>query len=373
MNLIPSTPASWKEPSKLNLRNGEDKKLLQQLIDSQEINEVIDPIEESITELYHIKFPSEIDSIDQQNFTRFQRNLIQESSDGYGIWAHFSWSKKLVHFPTKQHWHVLRTSRNRNLVTEEEQNILFNSTVLILGLSVGSSVVESLLAQGIGGKYILVDLDTLSPSNLNRIRVPYDQIGVHKVDVIAKKVSEFDPYIEQVHFREGLNEKNLAEIIAQHRPSVVIDEMDNLKMKLLLRQKAKEHQIPVLMATDDGDNVLLDIERFDQNPNAPVLHGKLPQEIIDSVLNGEKLPREKAGMIIGEYFVGWENVPPRMVASLKEVGKTLPSWPQLGGAAEYAGVTSAYCVKKILLNESLDSGRFLIGPDIQLAKANNQI
>jgi hypothetical protein len=52
-----------------------------------------------------------------------------------------------------------------------------------------------------------------------------------------------------------------------------------------------------------------------------------------------------------------------MFKSLAEVSKTLPSWPQLGGAATQAGVAIAYAARRIILGQPIDAGRFIIGPD----------
>jgi hypothetical protein len=92
----------------------------------------------------------------------------------------------------------------------------------------------------------------------------------------------------------------------------------------------------------------------------------LPQDVVDKVLSAEKLNRQEMGAIIGRYFVNLENVPIRMLESLMEVGKTLPSWPQLGSAAVLSGLYVAYATKKILLGLPLNEGRFLMGPDQQL-------
>jgi tRNA A37 threonylcarbamoyladenosine dehydratase len=88
---------------------------------------------------------------------------------------------------------MVRTSRNRNLINEEEQSRLYNASVLIAGMSVGSNVVEALVSQGIGGKFILADMDIVEPSNLNRIRSPLHHVGLHKVDAISRKVWESIP------------------------------------------------------------------------------------------------------------------------------------------------------------------------------------
>lgn len=355
----------WSQPLVLDLNKSGDVAKFKQLASEGKINYVSDRIYDAIEELYHIENPAQIDKLDEKQFRMYLNKI--GNTDLYGKWVYFPWNGTLVHFPDVEGLRRLRGSRNRNLITEDErQKLVDNKTILILGLSVGSNVVDSLIMQAIGSRYILVDMDHLGPTNLNRIRSSYDQIGIHKVDLVAKKISELDPYIEQVHYRDGINELNLEEILEKYKPNIIIDEMDSLRMKILIRQRARDTGTPVLMATDDGDDILLDIERFDLNNKQPILHGVLPQHIIDDIVASKKMTRQQSGSIIGTYFVGLNNVPVRMMESLMEVGKTLPSWPQLGAAAVLSGLYVAYATKKILLGLPLNSGRFLMGPDAQL-------
>ncbi len=358
---------NWNTPLILDMNVEKDVTTLKTLSDEGKITYVADATEEAIEELYHIQYPAQIDKLDDKQFASFAAEFGSGDTDCYGFWVYFPWNGVVVHFPTQEDLGKLRGSRNRNLITDTERLTLSNNkTILILGLSVGSNVVDSLLMQGIGSRYILVDMDTLGPTNLNRIRSSYDQLGVHKVDVVAKKISELDPYIQQVHYKDGINETNLEEILQKYRPDIIVDEMDSLRMKVVIRQRARAESIPVLMATDDGDDILLDIERFDLDNQQPILHGVLPQSIVEDILANKKMSRQESGAIIGKYFVGLHNVPIRMMESLLEVGRTLPSWPQLGAAAVLSGLYVAYAAKKILLGQPINAGRFLMGPDEQL-------
>jgi len=357
----------WEQPTVFDLNSPQDAEGLKSLISSGSVTRISDEADEAAEELYHIDNPAQIDSLDQAAYDRYKASLGDGDMGKYGQWVFYPWSGTLVHFPNADDLRRLRGSRNRNLITEEERQALIdNKTILILGLSVGSNAVDSLLMQGVGSKYILVDMDSLAPTNLNRIRAAYEQVGIHKVDVVAKKISELDPFITQVHYKEGLNDDNIEQILSEHKPDIIIDEMDSLHLKLVIRLKAKEIGIPVIMATDDGDDILLDIERFDQDKDQPILHGIMPQEVIDTILAKNQMSRQEMGAIIGKYFVNLENVPVRMLESLMQVGKTLPSWPQLGGAAVLSGLYLAYAAKKILLNQPLNAGRFLMGPEQQL-------
>lgn len=359
-----SDDLAWKDTLIFNLKNDEDKAGLYTLKKSGRVTKTIDNIDLAFGELFDIEYPSKKDTKLQSEIDEFVGNKIGVSKLEYGNWVFFPWSGYLIHFPEQDDLRKLRTSRNRNLINSEEQTKLYNAKILILGLSIGSNVVEALVSQGIGGVLGIVDLDVLEPTNLNRVRSSYCEIGQHKVDVVAKKISEIDPFIKQFHFKEGISESNYQNMISEIKPDVIIDEMDDLRMKILIREYSMVHKIPIVMATDDGDDVLLDIERFDTDGVNKIFHGILPIDIINKVKNNEIKNRNELGRIIGEYFVGFDNVPVRMMESLQEVGLTLPSWPQLGGAAAMAGIAVAYAVKEIILSNETKSKRLLCGPSI---------
>jgi hypothetical protein len=325
---------------------------------------VEDRIGLAVDELFDIAYPAKKDSKTEQEVATYKKSLFSDDGE-WGQWFYYPWLNKLVHFPPKAELRALRTSRNRNLINTNEQAKLYAATILIIGMSVGSNVAEALVGHGIGGKLILVDMDSLEPSNLNRIRSPYHHIGLHKVEAISRRIWEIDPYIEIAAEHNGLNEENIDRLLNNNGVDVVVDEMDDLRMKIILREAAKQAHLPVVMAADDGDGALVDIERYDLKPETPIFMGQVPQDVLERIKAGS-LPRAELGKMIGQYFVGIENIPARMFESLAEVGKTLPSWPQLGGAATLAGVSLAYAIRRILLGEPLREGRILVSLEEKL-------
>lgn len=330
---------------------------------------VHDEVNRALTELFDIAHPEKKDSKTESEVAEYVRLTTNNDTDNWGSWVFYPWLNQVVHMPPKEELRALRTSRNRNLITAEEQNRLYKATILIIGMSVGSNVVEALVSQGVGGKLVLIDMDIIEPSNLNRIRAPYHHVGLHKVEAISRKVWEIDPYIEITAYNDGLTESNIDQIFSDNDIEIVIDEMDELRMKILLRQKAKLQKLPVIMAADDGDDTLIDIERYDLKSGLELFNGLIPAEILEKVMQ-QTLPCAQTGMLIGKYFVGPEHIPLRMYQSLNEVGKTLPSWPQLGGAATLSGVTLTYIARKIILGQNIRDGRILISLDQKLNLAH---
>jgi molybdopterin/thiamine biosynthesis adenylyltransferase len=350
-----SKPQNWSEPEILNTRDKKSNLRINELLNNNEIINVYDSIDVAINELYFETYPAQKDNIKKQTHNNFVSSIGDKKS--FGNWVYFPWNKSLIHFPDKSEYQQLRTSRNRNLITSTEQKKLLSATILIAGLSVGSNVVEALLSQGIGSHYILIDLDNIEPTNLNRIRAPFRDVGISKVDAIAKKISEVDPYIQISCFRSGLNKNNLSKIIMASKPQVLIDEMDDLLMKVELRNQCKTNSLPVIMATDNGDGAILDVERYDLDSDIKIFNGLIPDDILDKLKNGN-LTRPEAGQLIGKYFVGFDRVSRRMIESLSEVGISLPSWPQLGSAAALSGLLASYATKKILLGVEFVDNRF---------------
>ena len=54
------------------------------------------------------------------------------------------------------------------------------------------------------------------------------------------------------------------------------------------------------------------------------------------------------------------------------MGKALVSGPQLGGAGMLSGASVAYCVRKIILGEPLESNRAVISLDEKLVPGYNE-
>jgi len=324
-----------------------------------------DHIDLAVSELFDISHPEKKDTKTSLEVEAFGKQLSEGDLFQWGEWVYYPWLNKLVHFPPVEKLRALRTSRNRNLVTTDEQKTLYAATLLIIGMSVGSNIVEALVSKGIGSTLILVDMDIIEPSNLNRIRSPYHHVGLHKVEAISRKVWEIDPFIEIHAYNDGLNEENLEEILREKKPDVIVDEMDDLRLKIVLREHAKAARIPVVMAADDGDDALIEIERFDLREDLPLFGDRIPDDVINRIKEGG-IPRAEMGVMIGRHFVGPEHIPLRMYESLMEVGKTLPSWPQLGSAAALSGISVAYVIKKILLGHKVREGRTLVSLEEKL-------
>jgi hypothetical protein len=354
-------PMEWQKPTQYDLSYTEDRMAVEEGLQSGAIKTVVDRIDHIANDLYDLQNPSEKD--DHAKRAAFIGDVTSQGA-AFGRWFHFPWDGTLVRFPDQDVHQALQTSRNRDLVTAEEQRLLSEKTIGIFGLSVGSNVAEKLAMSGIGGTLLMGDPDRIEPSNLNRINGGYTDIGVRKVDRMGRVISELNPYLSQVHFKEGFGTDMLDEL-ASHSPDLLFDEMDSLQAKLAIREFAKERGIPLIMATDVGHVSLIDVERHDIEDVKP-FDGRLEDAELDALRTGNVTPQQMGGLMV--KIVGMKHISPRVLASLQQVGKTLPGLPQLGTTAGIGGAAGADIARSILLNRNVPSGRYTPDMVTQLSR-----
>lgn len=316
--------------------------------------EVHDTIEMQLRDLFktiHVKVP-----VTNETLEEFRKETLGgRSIEEYGTWVYFPWRRTLVHLLPKNEFISLRTNRNCYKITPEEQEELGQKTLGLVGLSVGYSVALALALERGFGELRLADFDELDLSNLNRIPSAVHGLGVPKVILAARTLFELDPYLNIEIFPEGLNEKNLEEFFRGGKGlDLVIDECDGFEMKILLRQAAKRHRIPVVMETSDRG--LMDVERFDLEPDRPIFHGRL--EGIDPK-NLRNMNLEQTLSILTR-FTDVDGLSLRAKVSLLEVGQSIRTWPQLGSAILHGGGAVADTVRRILLDQAHSSGRYSV-------------
>jgi len=186
-------------------------------------------------------------------------------------WAYYPWRRTVVAVLGPRAFRAVRLDRNRNMITAEEQARLGALRIGVAGLSVGHVIAHTLVAQGMCGELRLADFDLLDLSNLNRVPATVFDLGINKVEVAARRIAELDPYLQVGVLAAGLTVDTVDEFL--DGLDIVVEECDSLDMKALVREGARARRIPVLMASSDRG--LLDVERFDLEPQRPILHGLL--------------------------------------------------------------------------------------------------
>jgi hypothetical protein len=273
----------------------------------------------------------------------------QSVQDEAQRWVYYPWRRAVVRLLGPRSFGLLRLDRNRNKLTRAEQAQQRRLRIGIVGLSAGHSIAHVLAMEGLAGELRLADFDTVELSNLNRIPGSVLDLGINKAVVAARRIGEIDPYLRVVTIPEGIREDNLGSFL--DGLDLVIEECDSLDVKLLVREAARERRIPVLMETSDRG--ILDVERYDLEPDRPIFHGLLPG--IHSSDLASLTIAQKAPYVL--RILGAADITSRGAASLLEVGDTITGWPQLGSEITLGAATAAAAVRRIGLAGHLPSGR----------------
>jgi len=120
----------------------------------------------------------------------------------------------------------------------------------------------------------------------------------------------------------------------------------------MIRQLAQKYKIPVLMATDTGDGALIDIERYDLNEKTIPFGGRLdltkkPDDFLKVALS----------------VISPEHIPITLQDRFFEIGKTIPTHPQLANSAYFSGTVVSYLVRMLANKREIVDDRVYIDYD----------
>ena len=145
--------------------------------------------------------------------------------------------------------------------------------VCVIGVGgVGSWAVEGLARSAIG-KITMIDLDHLSESNINRqLHALTDTLGKSKVDALAERIAQINPYCVVTRVEEFIDPDNVATLIPVGQFDYVIDAIDNTRAKTALVVHCRANRIPLVTIGSAGGQVdptriaVCDLSRTEQEP-----------------------------------------------------------------------------------------------------------
>lgn len=203
-----------------------------------------------------------------------------------------------------ERWHRLAlVTSNAKLLTDPEGRLsaeqirrrLESAVVGFVGASLGSNVIEGVVREMRPRAAKLADPDYLEATNLNRLqhgsirylsqprgqrRDPRDSFEtqfVNKAVLVAYENQLVDPYTDWYVYEEGVLRANLDQFLlggeGEPRLDYVVEEADDIRIKLEVRRKAREYGIPVFMATDAGHRSLVQFQDFAADRAAPLGYG----------------------------------------------------------------------------------------------------
>ncbi|HWQ78014.1 MAG TPA: tRNA threonylcarbamoyladenosine dehydratase [Anaerovoracaceae bacterium] len=172
-------------------------------------------------------------------------------------------------------------SRTELLLGAEGMNKLARSRVAIFGIGgVGTFAVEALARSGVGA-LDLVDDDKVCLTNINRQLIATRKtVGKKKVEVMRDRVLEINPNAK-VEIHETFYGAETADQFDLGLYDYIIDAIDTVTAKLILIQRAKEKNVPIISCMGAGNKLdptrleVADISKTSMCPLAKVMRTEL--------------------------------------------------------------------------------------------------
>lgn len=172
-------------------------------------------------------------------------------------------------------------SRTSLLIGEDNLNKLKNKKVALFGIGgVGSYVAEALARCGIG-RFMIVDSDKVDVTNINRqIIALFSTIGKDKVQVSKDRILDINPDAEVDPICSFVNSENIDSFKFEEF-DYIVDAIDTVTSKLLIIEKAKKMNIPIISCMGTGGKInpsmltVTDIKKTHTCPLAKVMRREL--------------------------------------------------------------------------------------------------
>jgi molybdopterin/thiamine biosynthesis adenylyltransferase len=229
--------------------------------------------------------------------------------------------------------------RNFPLISEEEQRMIKNLKIAIVGLGALSFAAEYLARMGVEN-FVLVDGDKVEVVNINHQKYTLrDDIRKNKAQTLAESLLKINPEIKVTALPTFLLEKNFDELWNNYlfNIDIIIDGIDPIPGILVSRklaQKCKEQNIIYLYPLDLGNGALVitNAEKF------------------LSLLKGDE-PLEMLMKMIQKVVI---NIPTRNEAIFEKLMKReLEYYPQTVVAAVTASVITAAVILQIVQGKKI--------------------
>jgi tRNA A37 threonylcarbamoyladenosine dehydratase len=146
-------------------------------------------------------------------------------------------------------------SRTTQLIGENAVQKLQAATVAVFGLGgVGSYVAETLARLGVG-RFVLVDNDVITLSNLNRQLIAlHSTLGKSKTEMMRDRILDINPQAS-VEIHTLFFEESTAGAFDFHRYSAVADAIDSIPSKILLIERATAAGVPIVSCMGTGNKL----------------------------------------------------------------------------------------------------------------------
>jgi hypothetical protein len=190
------------------------------------------------------------------------------------------------------------TSRNRGLISEEEQRKLRNTRFVIAGCgSTGGACIMPLVRSG-AERFVLLDPGAYEVSNLNRQDAMLSDVGKNKAQATLDRIIAVNPFASAEAHPQGVRPDEVDEVLQEQ--DLVIDAVDvttseGVAAKLALHEVSCRRRLVVITAYDIGATQYLEL--FDYRRIRRPLRGRLhpgqsPDAMLRALIPPLVVPRE---------------------------------------------------------------------------------
>ena len=138
--------------------------------------------------------------------------------------------------------------RSKGLIGEENFTKIQSKTICVIGLGgVGGTAFECLLRTGFN-KFVIIDMDSVSESNLNRqILYTENDIGLSKVECAKNLAKRINNDAKVTYFNQNINEFDLKELL-RLGVDYIVDAIDDVNGKIKIAKFALDNNLPFIMS-----------------------------------------------------------------------------------------------------------------------------
>ena len=172
--------------------------------------------------------------------------------------------------------------RTALLFGEEGLSRLQAAHVLIVGVGGVGGAAAEMIARSAVGHIILVDADSIEPSNINRqLPALHSTLARGKCEVVAERIRDINPAAAVDIIPEYICEDNIDTLLGTLKPDFVVDAIDTLSPKIALIQWCLKNGFRLVSSMGSGAKTdatkvrLADISKTRECPLAHQLRKRL--------------------------------------------------------------------------------------------------
>ncbi|MGR6873395.1 HesA/MoeB/ThiF family protein [Pseudomonas sp. HK3] len=237
------------------------------------------------------------------------------------------------------------TLRNAGFISEEDQQLLRDSVILIAGCgSTGGSVIELLIRSG-AENLILIDNGRYDLNNSNRQNMVLNDVDRFKPIVFQERCHAINPFARLEICNIGITPDNVNYYV--DRADIVIDAVDvtgrsGLEMKFLLHEICHEKRKAVICGYDMAATQYIPIFDY-RDPNLALFDNQITTEMVATM----------DPLKVCTFLVPISEIPEAMFEELERHTKGKDYTSQLGIAANLFGTITAALVIDMLAGRTV--------------------